>query len=129
MKGLIYDGVRLRISTTKCTFGGERPWFHCPGCDRRCAVLYEPRFQCRLCEDGRYLTELGSPKMRASLRARKIMRKLQMGPKEGLRLPIVRPKGMHLAVFQRLESEVRELHGILRGAKPYRARRKRKKVR
>lgn len=128
MKRLNYDGVYIRISTTEVTFGGTRPWFHCPACDRRCAVLYAPDYHCRLCVNGRYLSELASPKMRASLRARKIQRKLQMAPNEGLRLPLTRPKGMHMTTFRALIHEVAELHVILKGVRPYRARRKRKVV-
>src|SRR5438094_5573832 len=30
----------VRISWTPCHLGGERPWFHCPGCSRRIARLY-----------------------------------------------------------------------------------------
>ena len=29
----------LDIETTPCQFGGRRPWFKCPRCDRRVAVL------------------------------------------------------------------------------------------
>jgi hypothetical protein len=40
-------------SWTKCHLGGERPWFHCPGCSRRVAKLYwggeRLHYRCRQC--------------------------------------------------------------------------------
>ena len=35
---------------TSVHFGGNRKWFNCPGCKRRCIVLYGgARFYCRKC--------------------------------------------------------------------------------
>jgi hypothetical protein len=37
---------------TFCNFGGERPWWTCPHCGRRCAIVYARGpwpFMCRLC--------------------------------------------------------------------------------
>jgi hypothetical protein len=46
------------LEWTPCNFGGERPWFVCPGvaCGRRVAVLYGAGkyFLCRHCYDLRY---------------------------------------------------------------------------
>jgi hypothetical protein len=41
----------LFLTRTLCTFGGARAWFTCPGCGRRCAILYARlgRFRCRSC--------------------------------------------------------------------------------
>ena len=41
----------IAIERTACNYGGSRPWFLCPGCRGRCAVLYESRygFECRCC--------------------------------------------------------------------------------
>jgi hypothetical protein len=41
----------ITLTTTPCTFGGERQWFVCPGCDTRRAVLYAVTglFRCRVC--------------------------------------------------------------------------------
>src|SRR5829696_5569154 len=48
----------MPLAWTACNFGGERPWFVCPGagCGRRAAVLYGPGkyFLCRHCYDLRY---------------------------------------------------------------------------
>ena len=40
----------LCLTWTPCNFGGHRPWFICPGCGERIAVLYAfPHFRCRAC--------------------------------------------------------------------------------
>ena len=50
----------IRITVTRCYFGGVRHWFLCPceGCGRRSGVLYllpgAPLFVCRLCGDLAY---------------------------------------------------------------------------
>ena len=52
----------VSLEWTPCNFGGERPWFVCPGvvngkrCGRRVAILYGPRkyFLRRHCYDLRY---------------------------------------------------------------------------
>jgi hypothetical protein len=69
----------VRITTTPCHFGGVRYWFLCPGCSRRCAILY-PQF-CRICGDGRYEVELLSPEHRKITRAIRMRRRL--GQNEG----------------------------------------------
>lgn len=44
---------RIALDFTPCHFGGSRPWFRCPGCGRRRAVLYSVsgRFRCMGCHD------------------------------------------------------------------------------
>ena len=41
----------IRISWTKAHLGGERPWMHCPHCQRRAARLYSGLggYFCRAC--------------------------------------------------------------------------------
>jgi hypothetical protein len=41
----------VRVTATPCYYGNVRYWFHCPGCDRRCGVLYQKgtHFACRSC--------------------------------------------------------------------------------
>src|SRR4051812_19298793 len=44
---------RVPLVRTAQPFGGERLWFACPGCGRRCAVLHGGRrVRCRLCVAG-----------------------------------------------------------------------------
>ena len=42
---------QVPLLRTRCTLGGTRHWFGCPGCGTRCAVLYAflGRFRCRSC--------------------------------------------------------------------------------
>ncbi|CAN7464688.1 hypothetical protein LJR296_002956 [Cupriavidus necator] len=41
---------RIGITTTPCTYGGGRPWFVCPHCHKRRALLYLARqVACRTC--------------------------------------------------------------------------------
>ncbi len=44
------------LDTTPCHYGGSRPWFLCPGCNIRRAVLFSlgGRFRCRGCHDLAY---------------------------------------------------------------------------
>lgn len=66
------DGVAPLVWTS-CNFGGSRPWFVCPGCGRRAAILYEDHQQdrplCRLCLDLAYPSQnedrIGSAARRA----------------------------------------------------------------
>jgi hypothetical protein len=50
------DGVpseqAVRLEYTPCHMGGERVWFGCPVCHRRCAVLFmrAKRFACHKCQ-------------------------------------------------------------------------------
>jgi hypothetical protein len=43
----------IRISATHPNYGGQRLWWHCPECDRRCGKLYlapaELHYLCRQC--------------------------------------------------------------------------------
>jgi hypothetical protein len=45
------DPQRIRVSWTRMHLGGERPWMHCPHCEKRVAKLYAAvgGFFCRAC--------------------------------------------------------------------------------
>ena len=49
--------VGLAYATPR--FGGRRPWFTCPACERRCALLYyrRGRFGCRTCQGLAYRSQ------------------------------------------------------------------------
>ncbi len=88
-----------RLEWTPCNFGGERPWFVCPGegCSRRVAILYGSgpgRPLCRCCRDLAYESQREDRIGRAKRRAEKDRSRL---PPSG-----TRPKGMHHATFQKL---------------------------
>lgn len=80
----IHDGLDyfVAIVRTCCNYGGTRPWFRCPTCDDRRAVLYTRphggHFECRQCLRLLYLSECEDPFGRAVLKLRKIERRICM---------------------------------------------------
>jgi hypothetical protein len=81
-------------------FGGRRPWFFCPKCISRVAILYFCRedWACRRCCDLRYQSELEAKGRRGLMRARKIQARLG-GDRSGFEFP--EPKGMHWRTYER----------------------------
>src|SRR4051812_42167434 len=73
-----WEDVRepVPLQWTACNFGGERPWFVCPGvaCGRRVAILYGPGkyFLCQHCYDLSYESQRKDKKDQALRQARKI---------------------------------------------------------
>ena len=98
---------RVPIAWTPCHFGGQRPWFVCPGegCGRRVGVLYGRRFfLCRGCHDLAYESTREDPGERALRKARKIRERL--GGSANLLTPLPpKPKGMHWRTYVRLAQE------------------------
>lgn len=86
----------LRLSWTPCTFGGARPWLHCPCCGRRAAVLYlrSWRFVCRACGDIAYSVQSEDAVGRAWRRQGRL--EARLGPHWS------RPRGMHRTTYARL---------------------------
>ncbi len=109
----------VALEWAPCNFGGERPWFICPGmaCGRRVAILYCPGkyFLCRYCYDLRYESQrqdkAGQALRRAQIRQR-------LGGSANMMEPLPeRPKGMHLDTYMRLfwehhEAEMEHLAGM-----------------
>ncbi|HEX2108928.1 MAG TPA: hypothetical protein VHF70_06600 [Rubrobacteraceae bacterium] len=108
------------LSWTACTFGGERPWFVCPGagCDRRVAVLYGPgkHFLCRHCYDLVYESQRENAMDRALHKAQSIRKRL--GGSANMMEPFPeKPKGMHWKTYERLwwehhEADMEQLAGL-----------------
>lgn len=86
----------VRIVETACNYGGARPWFMCPRCSRRVAVLClrSGRFMCRHCGRVVYASQADDVMGRAWRRQAKLEARLA----EGWR----RPKGMHRATRERI---------------------------
>jgi len=96
------------LSWTDCNFGGERPWFICPGagCSRRVAVLYGAGryFLCRHCYDLVYESQRESGMYRALHKAQAIRKRL--GGSANMMEPFPeKPKGMHHETYWRLREE------------------------
>lgn len=94
------DGVpsdqRVRLEYTPCNMGGERAWFGCPVCHRRCAVLFmrAKRFACLKCQRLAYSSQSEDACGRSWRAQQKCERKL--GPNWS------KPKGMHQTTRDRL---------------------------
>lgn len=94
------------LDYTACTYGGSRPWWLCPNCGRRVAVLYGPGklYACRHCYKLVYECQRETSDDRAARRADTIRRRL--GWDVGiLNPPGTKPKGMHWRTYQRLTIE------------------------
>jgi hypothetical protein len=110
----------VRLSWTACNFGGERPWFICPGagCNRRVAILYGPGryFLCRHCYDLVYESQRENGMSRALRRAQAIRERL--GGSANMTEPFPeKPKGMHSSTYEWLwwehyEAEMEQLAGM-----------------
>lgn len=85
------------LTLTRCNFGGTRPWFACPSCLRRVAVLYlraNAGFVCRPCGRIAYSSQSDDEMARAWRQQRKVEGRLG----ENWR----RPKGMHRSTYDKL---------------------------
>lgn len=73
------------ILRTPCNFGGQRPWFGCPACGRRVAVLFlRPRgFVCRPCGALAFASQSEGVFDRALRSERKARGRLQAGYRSG----------------------------------------------
>jgi hypothetical protein len=96
-----------------CRFGGERPYFVCPGivngiaCGRRVSKLYGAGtyFLCRHCYRLAYASQREDRYDRALRRANNIRMRLGGEPGTASLFPN-RPKGMHHETYERLQSAV-----------------------
>lgn len=95
----------VHLSWTDCHYGGKRPWFICPVCGRRVAILYGgAQFVCRHCRELAYPVQRETDTDRIIRRADAIRKRLGWGA--GILNPTGwKPKGMHWRTFWRLRSE------------------------
>ena len=117
-----WEDVRepVPLTLTACNFGGEWPWFVCPGagCGRRVAILYGPRryFLCQHCYDLSYQSQRDNAMYRALHKAQSIRERL--GGSANMMEPFPeKPKGMHLKTYMRMfwehhEAEMEQLAGM-----------------
>lgn len=85
----------ISTSTTPCHYGGTRPWFTCPVCHDRAAVLYlrAGRFACRACQRVSYASQSGSESDRGHASYHRLHALIEAG----------KPKWQRWATFNRLE--------------------------
>ena len=117
-----WENVQESVSLdwTVCNFGGERPWFVCPGagCGCRVAILYGQGkyFLCRHCYDLVYESQRENEMHRALRRAQNIRERL--GGSANMTKPFPeKPKGMHWETYERMwrkrhEADMEELAGL-----------------
>ena len=92
------------VSWTACHLGGNRPWFGCPSCGRRVAILYGGEvFVCRHCRQLNYASQQTSKRDRALERSWLLRHKLgtEFGMYDIPAAFIPKPKGMHWKTFNR----------------------------
>ncbi len=97
---------RVGLDWTPCRYGGARPWFVCPTCLRRVALLYlgNPYWACRRCLDLVYQSTREGEAARLRDRAQRLVRRLGGGPRDDA-YDVTRPKGMHWTTYRRLKAE------------------------
>jgi hypothetical protein len=113
----------ILMTWTLCHFGGQRPWFECPGrerrrrCGQRVAVLYKVGgfFLCRQCGGLTYQSQRQNSLSRLRSKARKI--RLRLGGDTDLHTPLPpKPKRMHARTYARLRQEGEEIESLLLAA-------------
>lgn len=93
-------GELVRVTSTPCGFGGSRPWFACPRCERRVAVLFMRggRFVCRRCAGVAYTSQSEDAIGRGWRVQHRIERRLGSDWS--------RPKGMHRSTHRKLTDQL-----------------------
>jgi hypothetical protein len=93
----------ITVDWTPCRYGGQRPWFRCPSCQRRVAVLcgYDTLFLCRHCYRLPYTSQYETRLDRLYRKMRKLQDRIggQYTRK---------PKGIHWRTWERLRDEAIE---------------------
>ena len=93
----------VSLTWTPCYYGGQRPWFICPGCGRRVAKLYLYRrfFRCRLCHRLVYTSQREDKIGRIGRRLQDI--RISLGGSANLSEPFPsKPAGMQCRTYQKL---------------------------
>ena len=92
----------VQVAWTPCHYGGRRPWWLCPCCGKRCAILYAGKvFSCRQCSGLTYQSTRTAPGDKPFERADRLRQRL--GWCAGIANDIGdKPKGMHWRTYERL---------------------------
>jgi len=93
-------GVSISLAWTELNYGGKRPWFICPSCGSRAAILYaySQQLLCRDCHDITYSSRCEGGLDTLLRREKRLLEKLggHLCPK---------PKGMHMKTRTHLLAE------------------------
>lgn len=94
---------RIAIARTPCHYGGSRPWFTCPRCWQRVAILYLWNVPlCRRCAKLVYPSQAEDEISRSWRRSRKIAAQLGQKSEVDAWMRPRRPAGMREATYARL---------------------------
>jgi hypothetical protein len=110
---------QIRVSWTRCHFGGARPWLHCPFCQRRVARLFKVMvgYFCRACIGNPiYESQRRSKKARAYLKAYRLRSRLG-GSRPVVDLVPKQPYGMKRKTYNRLCAQIERLERPLVGSR------------
>jgi hypothetical protein len=107
----------IGVTWTPCHYGGERPWWRCPVCGRRAAVLYQWRvWACRRCLRLAYPSTRQDACERLDARARRLGERVGVSGARASELPSLwprrRPRYMHRSTFRRLKEQAWVLHDM-----------------
>jgi len=99
----------IPFTTTPTQFGGQRFWFTCPSCQKRCRIIYGGSyFRCRSCHGLRYESQYENATSRIASQRHKLRKRL--GYVGSLEDPFpLKPKGMHWTTYDRLQVRDEEL--------------------
>ena len=111
------DGsATIRLTHTACNYGGTRPWFCCPRCKRRVAIVYlRGSWMCRQCTGLLYECQLESDLHRMIRKARKL--RIRLGGPAALTAAFpLKPPRMHRRTYERLRLQSLLLETQISGA-------------
>ena len=99
----------IYLTSTPCHYGGARPWFICPACQRNCAVVAFGRggWACRTCLNLAYSSEAEDGMGRLWRKQRKLEARVGEDWQ--------RPKGMHRATYERIVDRLMEIEALKDG--------------
>jgi len=96
-----FSEAQIEVSWSRCRYGSMRPWFCCPSCNNRVAVLYfaSDAFACRRCLNLAYASQSMSP-VRRLRNARNII--YELVGSDALNNAPTKPKGMRRITYRRV---------------------------
>ena len=106
---------KVYFTYTPCNYGGERIWFRCPSCGRRCAVIYGcgKFFACRVCCNLTYQTCNETPSDQLASKANKLRKRIGAKPGAFNSLPLFKPKYMHQTTWMKTRYKITRLEELV----------------
>lgn len=113
------QGAFVSIVRTPQRLGGERPWFVCPHCRKRAAILYGVPFVCRQCRRIGYASQKRTTERRMMDKCFRLRAKVgePFKPGDSMFRPFpARPPGMHRKRYRRLRDQFNETEAAYEAA-------------